>query len=874
MKTKRQSWKRGRQWLLAIGVLAACGSGFTSCKDDYDLDERLPENWGSSIYNWLVEKGNYKNTVRLIDELDYRDVLAVTGSKTMFVADDAAYERFFKNNNWGVKGYGDLSETQKRLLLFGSMLDNSMQLASLSNVQAADNATDKTPLNGECLRRYTSVDPLDTVRILMPEDMPDTRLWQRHREAGKPMVIMTDATKVPMVHFVEKMLTNKRITNDDYDFLFNYKSKREAGDVSVNGVSVEEGNIRCSNGFIHKMEEVVTQLPNMAELMAQKKDVSLFNHLLERFCAPYPDRHPEAEGSTTMKYNQMYDAAVDTVYQKRFLSKKSQGEEGKEGLLVEFPDGGKLAEDEVLEFDPGWNAYYAGQWENGSGNKTLQRDMAFIMAPSNEAMEEYWNNGAGKVLKDRYGSWDNVPDNVIVALLNNNMKTSIISYGVPSKFKDILNDANDPMGVSKEHIDSVWLACNGAVYMTNHVYSPTRYISVLCPALINDNMRIINWAVNKMQYDFYLNSLNSYYSFFIPLNKGMLQYIDPVTYGRGQTQLWKFYYDTKQTKVWASRWKYDLTTHMVGDSIDECRDDYMIENRLRDILETHIVVGNVEDGKTYYRTKNGTEIKVSKPSLGADGMTVSGSFQVNEGNPIPVTRVYDQTNGGNGKVYVLEGEPIMGTRMSVKDQLERYPEFSLFEDLLDGSGLYEEIHSTRFACARTNISCFNTYHYTIYAPSNDGIQELYDKGLLPSWDDVENDKIAGDYAKATADSTKILDFLKYHIQDNALFVDGKNKTDQEIKEEGDGETRYETAAMNVKSRRFYRIGVTEKEGTLYLQDEAGNAPRKVLTSGPYNLMAREYQYNSTDRTSANNLETTSSAVIHLIDKPLMIATKY
>ena len=167
-----------------------------------------------------------------------------------------------------------------------------------------------------------------------------------------------------------------------------------------------------------------------------------------------------------------------------------------------------------------------------------------------------------------------------------------------------------------------------------------------------------------------------------------------------------------------------------------------------------------------------------------------------------------------------------------------------------------------------------SYHYTIYAPSNEGIQELYNKGLLPSWDDVENDKIAGDYAKATADSTKILDFLKYHIQDNALFVDGKNKTDQEIKEEGDGETRYETAAMNGKSRRFYRIGVTEKEGTLYLQDEAGNAPRKVLTSGPYNLMAREYQYNSTDRTTANNLETTSSAVIHLIDKPLMIATKY
>jgi hypothetical protein len=70
-----------------------------SCSD-YDLDERTPDGWGSSIYSWLDDQGNYKITVQMTDELGYRDVLAKTGSKTLFVADDEAYARFFSNNRW------------------------------------------------------------------------------------------------------------------------------------------------------------------------------------------------------------------------------------------------------------------------------------------------------------------------------------------------------------------------------------------------------------------------------------------------------------------------------------------------------------------------------------------------------------------------------------------------------------------------------------------------------------------------------------------------------------------------------------------------------------------------------------------------------
>ena len=169
MKTEKQDfWYRGRHWVLAAGVLLAGCGAFSSC-EEYDLDERTPDGWGASIYSWLDEQGNYTNTVRMIDDLGYREVLAKTGSKTLFVADDAAYDRFYANNNWGVSNYGQLTESQKKLLLFGSMMDNSLQLNALPSVQG------NPPLEGQSMRRFASTSEFDSVPVIRPAQMPDNR---------------------------------------------------------------------------------------------------------------------------------------------------------------------------------------------------------------------------------------------------------------------------------------------------------------------------------------------------------------------------------------------------------------------------------------------------------------------------------------------------------------------------------------------------------------------------------------------------------------------------------------------------------------------------------------------------------------------------
>lgn len=849
--------------MLAAGVLLAGLASFVSCSD-YDLDERTPEGWGSSIYSWLADQGSFTYTVRMIDELGYREVLAKTGSKTLFAADDAAYERFFKKNDWGVSSYDQLSTSQKKLLLFGSMIDNSYQVQALSSTEG--------PVEGNCMRRESSLSIYDTVTVMRKQDIPDAIYWQQFRDRDG-LVVMHDMTPVPMIHFIERHMQNKQITNDDYDFLFNYTTHRQSGDASVNGAQIVEQNIRCLNGFINRMSEVVTPLPNMADIIAKKPNTSIFAHLLERYSVL-----DYCGDEVTRSYNVSRGTNVDSVFQLRYFAKRSQG--GQEFTETQGKSGQKSKANGELPFDPGWNSYYIQT--NEKAETALQQDMAVMLVPSDEALTEYWENGAGAALRNSFGTWDNVPYSTLSEFLKANMLASFIS-SVPSKFQFILNDAADPMGITKEHVDSVWLACNGAVYLTNHVFTPTSFVSVMYPTVVDQNMSIIHWAIDQLNYGAYLNSLNSRYSFFLPSNDALLEYVDPVSYGKPQRQLLRFHYDAnkKNNEVYASIHNIDPETGIAGDSVGvytntggKSLDGNPILNRLYNILDDHVVIGDVEDGHEYYRTKGGSTLRVRNINAGAQGMMVEGSYQVNgEAASVPISYIYDQTNGGNGKTYILEQGPVLGTRQTVCNLLGQHEEFSRFRQLLEGSDLLETIHDGRFACSDTCISVFNNFHYTVYVPTNESIDQLIAAKKLPTWDDVAvlDTMDAKQKALAVQYTQQINEFLRYHIQDNSVFIGADNTSGSD---NSDGEiTEYETALIDKVSKTFNKLAVTtDKSGSsISIKDKAGNV-RRVMTekSGLFNLMAREYTYNTSAKSSATIIHNSSSAVIHLIDGPLMV----
>jgi uncharacterized surface protein with fasciclin (FAS1) repeats len=824
-----------KRWLIAGVLLLACG-GFYSCTQ-FDQDIKFPSWLGNDVYDYLKDEGRYTNFVKLIDDLDYKEVLSKTGSKTLFVADDDAFKRFFAHNDWGVKSYSDFSLAQKKLLLNGAMINNAYQTTTLSSTEG--------PVEGDCMRRLTALSVYDSVPRINPQEMPSTPYWAKFKDRPEGIICMKDLTVSPMIHFLEVQMEKNRITNSDYDFLLNYTTVRQPGDASVNGVTIKKKDQKCLNGFIQDMSEVMLPLDNMAEIIRKKQTTTAYSQLLERFSAPYYSE------SATANYNRLYGTNVDSVYQKRYFSLRSQSDMP----ITTTPSGSPVPGQ--LKFDPGWNSFYSSTVTSVGNNIALQENMGVMMVPSNEALNRYWNNEGGRILKDYYGTWENLPINVLAKLINNNMQNSFISC-VPSKFSTVLNDASNEMGLTPNDVDSVYLGCNGAVFLTNKVFSPTAYASVSFPALINDNMNIFYWAIEQLEYYAYLNSMDTYYSFFIPTNEALTRYIDPVSFGQTKTKLFKFYYDNKSTttvgKVKASIWDYDLTTGTIGDSIQMASSTQVLD-RLQDMLDYHTVIGNVEDGNIYYQTKGGGALKISQASQGEGHMQVSGGFQIEKGSPITVKKIYDESSSGNGKTYIMDDEPLMTGRNSVYDVLSEHEEFSAFRDLLYGSEYLETIHNKLYACVSKNISVFNTYHYTVYVPVNDSIKALN----LPTWaaiDTVTDEKVK--------DSLTLIinNFLKYHIQDNSVYIGSGNISGN-----------FETAIINPSTNQFRKLDVTANNSGIQIIDGAGRTAHVVNNPNICNLMAREYQLNTTDAATATSIVTSAYAVIHQIDRPLMYSSE-
>lgn len=880
--------RAGRKLVLAnLFIAAGC---CVSCDPEYDLDEKLPPNFGSNLMNYLESK-NFENYCKLAKDLDYYDALSGVTLKTVFAADDEAFERFYANNKWGVKSYDELTLAQKKLLFYGSMLDNSLQIMTLASTTGSEG-----PLPGKAMRRTTSVSYLDTVPVITCDEMPKNNpAWRYYRENNKSIVCMKDNSAAPLMFLTETFLANNKITNEDVDFLYNIKNaeeKRQPGDANVANTAVVERNIRTANGFIHRTKDVIVPTSNMAEVIRTNPKSQIFSRLLERFSAPYP-----LSDEATRIYNNQYGTSIDTLFAKHYYAQRSTG--GRKNTTM--PNNRPAVNS--LTFDPGWNGFYTDDPSETRTEVLLQQNMGVMLVPTDDVMQDFWDNGVGRAFQDVYGDWDSIPDLVVAKLINNCMKESWVNT-VPSKFKDVLNTNNDPMNLTVEDIDKVEIACNGAIYWTNKVFSPTEFVSVCYPAFVNTKvMNILWWAIdhNRLNFTSYLNSLDSYYSFFIPTNEALLSYVDPVKYKGIDNEIWEFQYDAKATpSVWAKVYKYSVATGEKGEYLRDVKDEYAILDRLEDVLDNHIVVGsrifegNVENGHEYYRTKNGGIIRMKQEN---GNWYVQGTLQRDQNKWLKITKVYDQTKGGNGKTYVIGAdeeqtapEPIMTTRKSTFDILSEHEEFSVFYDMLMKSDLLSTSpDGMGIASSQGNVDCFRNFNYTVYVPTNASLEAAIKAGRIHTWEEIEELQERGEngdnLAKSNAEkyAKEINDFLRYHIQDNLLMLDLDYSTEVSVKVDGAGKpiindengnrinpdnfTRsYETAAINASSKKFYALEVTSTRGELTVKDRTGNE-RHVLKNKDangedlYNLVVREYKL-------SGNIEASSFAAIHLIDGPL------
>ena len=837
------------RWSISfIGLLTLTG-GLTSCSDDYEYERREPDFLGASIYDYLQQQGDFTTYLRLIDDLDYKQVLSLTGSKTVFPARDEAWTRFFAGDNpWGVTSYEQLTAAQKRSLLGASTIN----MAYLTYMLANTGDTESQSGEGTALRRATQYSYLDSIQMCRDDRQLAAPYWQKYQQTG---IRLADQGDTYMVHFTPQHTLVNKIPEEDLSLILGQAYR--GSDVYVNGSHVVEKDITCKNGYVHVVNDVLTPSSPMSQVINRNSQTRLFSQLMERFSAPYYN------GAITEAVHQLYDGhdaahpvISDSVFVKRYFTESQPSD----------PEGNDMTSYGLLYIDPSQNTYQSMQ------------DMGVMFVPTDEAMQNYLNGGKGAYLKDAYGTWEQVPTPLVALFIKNHQKKSFMT-SLPSQWSTMNDEASFAMHVDQGDIVATYVAGNGIVYVTNKVYPPIDYQSVYAPVMTNQNTRIMNWALqdHEMKFYLYLRSMENMYNLLVPTDEALQNYRDPVSWAKGksQRQIWAFRYDeTKDQPVTADVYAVneDGTKGDFQYTIDEVG---LLRNRLYDICDRHIIVGMkddeghmsgyVDDGtQHFYQSKGGSTICVNGAG---EQMTAMGGGdaeqQVTEAHQVGR---YDLDNGRCLVIDRVLQDPVN----SVYTNMQAHAEFSRFFELLNGNDmvfrLFEkdaEIKSI-FTLNRTSqssglgnvVSMFGNFQYTVLVPTNDAIEAAFASDpSLHSWDEImaqTDNKIQREWA------VRLMRFLRYHFVDNATFVDSKPFSS----------LTFETAARS-DSGRFQKMVISGDGQNLTFTDSRGNKAHVVKTSGLYNLQSRDMIVNNSDYRSATQIVSSSQSVIHLIDHALI-----
>lgn len=634
-------------------------------------------NQASDIFESLKDKGSYKTYLRLAEDPDVRyagtetgslsQALSKPGSKTVFAANDQAWDKFFdhnkslpKDNPWHTAtSYEKLSKNQKNLLLHASVVNHAISVEQLSD------GIGENPAKGVVLRRHTNVEAMDSITRVAVSDLPvsywsvdkqtseeyaalpEADQWLKIRNGGEDSICMLmDNSPSMMIHLTKEYMNGGHITDEDFRIITG--QQRTADDVHIYNIGIDEADILCENGYFNSMAQPLVPLANMAELIRTNGRTNIFAHLMDRFSVPF--RNADSDANTML-------------YVKRYYSQRGYASTGDQNVsLIRDEDGNIFADAgiSVLKYDPGWNGYFPL-------GKTEESDMGAMFVPNDKQMLDFFMHGGGATLIQEYAkdpAWDYDIDNLVklyedidqipldrVSDIINHCMQESFAASVPSKMTSLRNVAYDQIFYPEdvEAIDTALLACNGVVYVMGRMQAPADYSSVAAPAYLRSTNKIMRWAVYAdnyssqntlgLHYYAYLKAMENRFSFFMPSDEALGYYYDPVSFTSRYPRMLKFKYNPNSQFPFVTNvrdgicYRYDIATGQIGSSIvtSQLAQGEIID-RLRQILEGSTIAhtgweNTIDtDEDEYYLAKNGMGIKVTREN--GRVVRAQGGFQL------------------------------------------------------------------------------------------------------------------------------------------------------------------------------------------------------------------------------------------------------
>lgn len=848
---------------LALGML-------TSCTDTFEaLEDHSPDWLGENIYDYLKGRGDCNYYVQLIDDCGLTEVMRRTGSNTLFFTRDEAFDRYFADNiakGTGPKSYAEMSPTLKNMFI---------SLGRISNAQLIERLC-HGDIRGTVLRRNTYFGVTDSIPLVAKKDLLNMFNGNPYFTAldGDTIRLLQDATDVTLTQFFPLVAAELGITEQDLAYVTN--GVASTGTASLYGNRIINQDITCKNGYLHELDGLILPPETMAGFINTDERVSDFSRLMNRFAIP-------------VKYREATESEAP-IYTLRYFNEHPENKDRKAmniyGALT-MDEAGNDKTNACLFFDPAWNAYQSAKRNDNSTEPAYQGDMGVMFVPTNEAMEDYFRiGGEGEDLVKSFGSWENVPDNIVADFVKNHQKYSFLA-ALPHNFSILKDESGYDMNISEADIAGRYVARNGVVYMVNKVLPPLDYRSVMGPAKIDQTNRIFNVAMNDAhtQFVYYLRSLLSCYQFFITPDANLNHYVDPVSmgYSADRQAYWEF---TLSPVGSIQATVYSLQT---GEEIGVVTDTKLIKNRFDDIMRSHTLVVNsneefrqaVADGQEYFVTMGYMPLRITGTTAGSiiSGM---GNADVNgqgvNGNNL--LQIKDASEKTNGVSYIIDGL-LQNTLVSTYQNLNKSSNSSVvnpdspfytFLSLCNACEIFSNSATASVIPLDPYITFLQQYDYTLYVPTNELLKEAMDKHYIPTPEELQDlyEQSAGGqetyiyelYLRAV---DKLRRFIRYHIQDNSIFIKGKKETNKE----------YLTETIDNTTKQFYSVFVTNNGSSISVKDQRGNVANVVTEEGKYNLIGRDIRVNNStssisnpDKSKSTTIDMYSCTVVHQIDNVL------
>ena len=835
----------------------------TSCRDDYPYDNEEPTWLGANVYDWLQSNGQYGTYLAFVDKLGHSDMLARTGSKTLFPATDDAYARYFAQQ--GLTGssprdiVGQLSRSQANYLFNASMLNMAYLDKMLANIPNSNSDEDG---EGAALVRDASASIYDRIQYRPVASLPTTEWWTRFQERGGAWLVDNEAR--PDVIFTPGFMAKQGITEDDWALIGGGRSYESKG-FYVNGARVREENknVTCKNGYLHVADEVVAPLPNMAEVIEQNTESQTFARLMNKFSAPYYD----ADIDATVRADEMSDYVTDSVFVRRYFNDNGAG------ACTQTPqmagrEAETLTDDKMLYFDPAYNRLGA------------PTDMGVMFVPTDEAMKTYFQSTDGAFLRKVYGTWDNVPIDVLCKFIKNHQLKSFVG-SLPNGWDNLADQKGNLMYMKREYVVGTQQACNGLVYFTNTVFPPIDYKCAYAPTLTSPITRVMKTAIDEndeLKFHLYLRSLENQYNLLVPTDSAVRYYAEPISWsiyantGVDNREIWGFKVANDRILVDVYSVEEDGSKGTWLKTIGSApADQSRIQNRLRDILDMHIVVADTEGepmsgfmdagDKRFYLTKGGSVVQRTSGS----GVSTELAGVGDEELGLPASRladsIYVTTNSHTFFIDRILQDPMRSVYTTLKDnpQYSRFFEllqgdpnvFSYFKDDKDVQAIFDQQTTEQSSGVGQIVTSFNNYRYTILVPTNEAIDAAFHAD--PDLWEWERISLEDNEAVKKARCLYMLNFLRFHFIDGAIPVGT-----------GSWSRTYYTAARKPNGQ-FQPITVTSSADGLAFGNESVT---HVMTDDTalYNVWARDLIVDNKDPQKAANILASSRAVIHAVNR--------